>query len=167
MSQIGINAWVWTSPVTTDEFSKLVPMVARMGFDIIEIGIEGTSDLDYRRGAEIAKGNGLGVSVCAAMGPDRDLIHPDESIRKNGMSYVRHCIDAAQTLGSPTVCGPLYSAVGRTWQATDDERKRDVDLLVNQLRELSTYAAERGVGLGVEPLNRFETSFINLTSQAI
>ena len=40
MSQIGINAWVWTSPVTTDEFSKLVPMVARMGFDIIEIGIE-------------------------------------------------------------------------------------------------------------------------------
>ena len=94
-------------------------------------------------------------------------IHPDESIRKNGMSYVRHCIDAAQTLGSPTVCGPLYSAVGRTWQATDDERKRDVDLLVNQLRELSTYAAERGVGLGVEPLNRFETSFINLASQAI
>jgi D-psicose/D-tagatose/L-ribulose 3-epimerase len=167
MSQIGINAWVWTSPVTTDEFSKLVPMVARMGFDLIEIGIEGTSDLDYRRGAEIAKGNGVGVSVCAAMGPDRDLIHPDESIRKNGMSYVRHCIDAAQTLGSPTVCGPLYSAVGRTWQATDDERKRDVDLLVNQLRELSTYAAERGVGLGVEPLNRFETSFINLTSQAI
>ena len=38
---------------------------------------------------------------------------------------------------------------------------------MNQLRELSTYAAERGVGLGVEPLNRFETSFINLTSQAI
>jgi D-psicose/D-tagatose/L-ribulose 3-epimerase len=167
MSQIGINAWVWTSPVTTDEFSRLAPMVARMGFDLIEIGIEGTSDLDYRRGAEIAKANGLRVGVCAAMGPDRDLIHPDESIRKNGMSYVRHCIDAAQTLGSANVCGPLYSAVGRTWQATDDERKRDVDLLVNQLRELATYAAERGVGLGVEPLNRFETSFINLTSQAI
>jgi D-psicose/D-tagatose/L-ribulose 3-epimerase len=167
MSQIGINAWVWTSPVTTDEFSRLAPMVARMGFDLIEIGIEGTSDLDYRRGAEIAKANGLRVGVCAAMGPDRDLIHPDESIRKNGMSYVRHCIDAAQTLGSANVCGPLYSAVGRTWQATDDERKRDVDLLVNQLRELATYAGERGVGLGVEPLNRFETSFINLTSQAI
>jgi D-psicose/D-tagatose/L-ribulose 3-epimerase len=167
MSQIGINAWVWTSPVTTEEFTRLAPMVARMGFDLIEIGIEGTSDLDYRRGAEIAKANGLRVGVCAAMGPDRDLIHPDESIRKNGMSYVRHCIDAAQTLGSANVCGPLYSAVGRTWQATDDERKRDVDLLVNQLRELATYAGERGVGLGVEPLNRFETSFINLTSQAI
>jgi D-psicose/D-tagatose/L-ribulose 3-epimerase len=167
IAQIGVNAWVRTSPVTTDEFARLAPQIARMGFNIIEVGIEGTSDLDYRRGVEIAKANGLGVSVCAAMGPDRDLIHSDESIRKNGMAYVRHCIDAAQTLGAPNVCGPLYSAVGRTWQATDDERKRDTDLLVEQLRDLSKYGADRGVGLAVEPLNRFETSFLNLTSQAI
>ena len=100
------------------------------------------------------------------MGPDRDLIHPDESIRTNGMDYVRHCIDAAQTLGAANVVGPLYSAVGRTWQADRDERKRDLDLLVRQLRDLSAYAADRGVTLCVEPLNRFETSFLNLASQA-
>ena len=167
MAQIGVNAWVWSSPVNTAEFGRLAPIVKRMGFDLIEFGIESTSDLDYARAADVARSNGLGVSVCAAMGPDRDLIHSDESIRRNGMDYVRHCIDAAKTMGAPNVIGPLYSAVGRTWQATDDERKRDVDLLVRQLRELSTYAADRGVGLGVEPLNRFETSFINLAQQAI
>jgi len=167
MAQIGVNAWVWSSPVHTEEFGRLAPIVARMGFDLIEVGIESTSDLDYRRAAEIARANGLAVGVCAAMGPDRDLIHSDESIRTNGMAYVRHCIDAAQTLGAANVCGPLYSAVGRTWQATDDERKRDVDLLVRQLGDLAKYAGERGVWLGVEPLNRFETSFINLASQAI
>jgi D-psicose/D-tagatose/L-ribulose 3-epimerase len=138
-----------------------------MGFDLIEIGIESTSDLDYTRAAEIAKANGLAVSVCAAMGPDRDLIHPDEAIRTNGMGYVRHCIDAAKTLGSDRVIGPLYSAVGRTWQQTADERRQDVDLLVRQLGELARYAGDRGVWLGVEPLNRFETSFLNLASQAI
>jgi D-psicose/D-tagatose/L-ribulose 3-epimerase len=167
MAQIGVNAWVWTSPVTTEEFGRLAPLVARMGFDLIEVGIEGTGDLDYRRAGEIAKANGLAVSVCAAMGPDRDLIHSDESIRTNAMSYLRHCIDAAGTLGATNVCGPLYSAVGRTWQQTDDERQRDVDLLVRELRELAKHAGERGVWLGVEPLNRFETSFINLASQAI
>jgi D-psicose/D-tagatose/L-ribulose 3-epimerase len=167
MALIGVNAWVWTSPVKTEEFARLAPMVKGMGFDLIEFGIESTSDLDYGRAAGIARANGLGVSVCAAMGADRDLIHSDESIRRNGMDYVRHCIDAAKTVGAPNVIGPLYSAVGRTWQATDDERKRDLDLLVRQLQELSAYAADRGVGLGVEPLNRFETSFINLASQAI
>jgi D-psicose/D-tagatose/L-ribulose 3-epimerase len=167
MAQIGVNAWVWSSPVNTAEFGRLAPIVAKMGFDLIEVGIESTSDLDYGRAAEIARANGLGVSVCAAMGPDRDLIHEDENIRTNGMAYVRHCIDAAKTLGAPHVIGPLYSAVGRTWQQTADERRQDVDLLVRQLGELAKYAGDRGVWLGVEPLNRFETSFINLASQAI
>ena len=167
MAQIGVNAWVWTSPVNTVEFGRLAPMVKRMGFDLIEFGVESTTDLDYATASDIARANGLGVSVCAAMGPDRDLIHADESIRKNGMEYVRHCIDAAKTVGAPNVIGPLYSAVGRTWQSTGDERKRDTDLLVRQLKDLSNYAADRGVGLAVEPLNRFETSFMNLASQAI
>jgi D-psicose/D-tagatose/L-ribulose 3-epimerase len=167
MAQIGVNGWVWASPVDTETFGRLAPMVARMGFDLFEVGIEGTTDLDYGRAAEIARGNGLAVSVCAAMGPDRDLIHADEAIRASGMTYVRHCIDAAQTLGASSVIGPIYSAVGRTWQATDDERRRDVDLLVRQLGDLAKYAGDRGVWLGIEPLNRFETSFINLASQAI
>lgn len=165
--QIGVNGWVWTSPVNTEEFSKLAPKVRKMGFDLFEFGIESTSDLDYATAAGVARDNGLAVSVCAAMGPDRDLIHPDESIRRNGMDYVRHCIDAARTLGAANVVGPLYSAVGRTWQSTDDERKRDTDLLVEQLRQLSQQAGDAGVTLCVEPLNRFETSFLNLAQQAV
>jgi D-psicose/D-tagatose/L-ribulose 3-epimerase len=165
--QLGVNAWVWASPVNTDEFGKLAPKVKKMGFDLIEFGIESTSDLDYGRAAAIARDNGLAVSVCAAMGPDRDLIHSDAAIRDNGVSYVRHCIEAANTVGAQNVVGPLYSAVGRTWQSTDEERKRDTDLLVDQLKKLSAYAGDNGVTLCVEPLNRFETSFMNLAQQAI
>jgi D-psicose/D-tagatose/L-ribulose 3-epimerase len=165
--QIGVNAWVWTSPVNTEEFGRLAPKVKKMGFDLIEFGIESTSDLDYGRAAGIAKDNGLAVSVCAAMGPDRDLIHPDAAIRDNGAAYVRHCIEAAKTVGASNVVGPLYSAVGRTWQSTDEERRRDTDLLVDQLRKLSAHAGDHGVTLCVEPLNRFETSFLNLAQQAI
>lgn len=167
MAQIGVNAWVWSSPITTAELARLAPIVAGMGFDLIEVGIESTTDLDYARGAEILRSNGLAISACAAMGPDRDLIHADESIRQNGMDYVRHCIDAAKTLGAANLVGPLYSAVGRTWQQSADDRKKDLDLLVRQLKTLSAYAGERGVTLCVEPLNRFETSFMNLASQAI
>lgn len=165
--KIGINAWVWDSPITTERLAELAPKAAQMGFDHIEVPIEATSDLDYEEGARIIQDEGLGVSVVAAMGPDRDLIHPDESIRDNGMDYLRHCIDAAQTLGAPNLVGPLYSAVGRTWQATDEEREADLKLLVRQLKELAAYAEEREVMLCVEPLNRFETSFINLAEQAI
>jgi D-psicose/D-tagatose/L-ribulose 3-epimerase len=167
MNAIGITTWIWTSPLNIDRFGEIAPHVARMGFDLLEVPIESTTDLDYARAAPIVKDLGLSTSVCAAMSADRDLIHEDEGIRKNAISYVRHCVDAAQTLGATNVVGPLYSAVGRTWQATADERRRDVDLLVGELKDLSKYAHDRGVVLCVEPLNRFETSFLNLAEQAI
>jgi len=165
--KFGVNAWVWVSPLTTSELQGLAPKVKKMGFDWLEIPIEGTSDLDYATGAKILKDNGLLGSVCAAMGPDRDLIHEDKAIRDNGMAYLRHCVDTAKTLGVTNIVGPLYSAVGRVWQATADERKMNVDLLAEQLSELANYAGEHGVVLCLEPLNRFETSFINLASQAV
>lgn len=165
--RFGVNTWVWTSPLTTAELEKLAPHVAEMGFDWIEAPLESIGDLDHKRGADIVRRHGLGVSACAAMGPDRDLIHPDEAIRKNGMAYLRQAIEATHALGGTNLVGPLYAAVGRTWQQTPAERARDLDVLVKNLGELARYAGDYGVILCVEPLNRFETSFINLAEQAI
>lgn len=165
--KFGINTWVWTSPLTTEKLENLAPKIAGLGFDWIEVPIESLDDLDFAKGAEIIKSAGLLVSVCAAMGPDRDLIHPDEEIRANGMRYLKACMDACQVLGAQNLVGPLYSAVGRTWQQTAEERAHDLDVLVKNLKELAEYAAPRGVVLCLEPLNRFETSFINLAQQAI
>lgn len=165
--KIGINAWVWKAPITTEALGELAPRVARMGFDMIEVPLENIGDLDYEEGRRIVEDNGLAASACAAMGPDRDLIHPDTSIRQSGMAYVREAIGATQKLGATNLVGPIYAAVGRTWQATPEERARDVDLLVEQLGELARYAGDHGVTLCLEPLNRFETSFLNLTEQAI
>jgi sugar phosphate isomerase/epimerase len=109
--KFGVNSWVWTSPLTTEELEKLAPKVAEMGFDILEVPLEGLGDLDYERGAEILNEYGLAVTCCAAMGPDRDLIHPDEAIRLGGMTYLKGAIDACQVLGASNLVGPLYSAV--------------------------------------------------------
>lgn len=165
--QIGVNAWVWTSPLTTEELEKLAPQVKGMGFDWLEIPLESLEDMDHQRGGKILKEYGLGVSTCAAMGEDRDLIHPDPDIRANGMAYIKGAIQATHQLGATNFVGPLYSAVGRTWQSTTEERARDTDLLVNNLTELAEFAADYDVVLCLEPLNRFETSFINLAEQAL
>jgi D-psicose/D-tagatose/L-ribulose 3-epimerase len=165
--RFGVNMWVWVSPPTTGDLRTLAPRVKSMGFDWIEVPLESLNDLDPAVGRQIAADHGLGVSTCAAMGPDRDLIHPDESIQQNGIAYIRGCIEHTQALGATNLVGPIYSAVGRVWQQTPDERARDVDTLVRNLRTLAEYAGDHGVVLGIEPLNRFETSFINIAPQVI
>ncbi|MCO6452609.1 MAG: sugar phosphate isomerase/epimerase [Caldilineales bacterium] len=165
--RIGVNVWVWTAPITTEAFKTLAPKVRDIGFDFVEIPLESIGDMNHKECGVIAADLGLGVSTVAAMGPDRDLIHPDPAIRANGMEYVRQSVKATQDLGGVNFVGPLYSAVGRTWQIDAAERARLTDLLVANLSDLAEFAGDRGVTLCVEPLNRFETSFMNLASQAI
>lgn len=165
--KFGVNAWVWAAPVTTEVLEELVPHVSEIGYDIIEVPVEEPGAINYSLIGDLIEENGLDVTVCAAMGPDRDLIHPDEAIRDNGVAYVQHCIDATQALAGTNLAGPLYSAVGRVWQATPEQRERETALLVEQLTGLANYAADRGVVLCIETLNRFETSFINLASQLV
>lgn len=163
----GVNTWVWVSPLTTGELKKLAPHVKALGFDWIELPLETLDDLDFSEGAKIIRDHGLGVSTCAAMSPDRDLIHPDKTTQQNGINYIRGCIEASEALGATNLIGPIYSAVGRVWQQTPQEREDDVNTLVRNLGILAKVAGDHGVVLGIEPLNRFETSFINLAAQAV
>ena len=165
--KFGVNTWVWTAPLTTEKLEELVPKVADAGFGQIEFPLEGIGDFDYDRARELTEEYGLDVSCCLAMGPDRDLVHPDEAIRANGMAYIKQAIEVTNQIGGTNLVGPIYSAVGRKWKATPEERARDVEALIPALKELAEYAAEYNVMLGVEPLNRFETSFINTHEQVI
>jgi D-psicose/D-tagatose/L-ribulose 3-epimerase len=99
------------------------------------------------------------------MGPGRDLTDP--STVSYTQDYVRACIDAVATLGGNVVAGPLYTPVGKTWQMDATERAALLERLVEGLRPLVDYAGERGVKLGIEPLNRFETSVLNTAEQTM
>jgi D-psicose/D-tagatose/L-ribulose 3-epimerase len=163
--KFGVNAWVWISPLTTEGMAQVASRVAEMGFDILEAAIEAPDGYDYVQTGKVIKDHGLGVSLVAALPPDADLLHPDEQVREGGKAFIRHCIEAAHALGATNLAGPLYSAVGRTWKSTPEERERDIELLLPQWKELADYASDHGVVMCIEPLNRFETSFINLASQ--
>jgi len=165
--RFGVNTWVWVSPLTDKDLEWLVPHIAGLGFDWIELPLEQTDVLDYKKAARLIKEHNMGVSICGAVSADRDFIHPDLSIQKNAIDYVKSCIDAVVELGGDKVGGPFYSAVGRVWQQTPEEREADMQVLVRHLRHVSEYAAHKGVTVCIEPLNRFESSFINLGSQVI
>jgi len=166
MIAFGINSFLWASPFRTKDLT-LLEKARSLGFDLLEIPIEGEQDIDYRQAAEAYKRTGLKASICAVMGAGRDPSHDDEIVQKGAVSYLTHCIDAAVTIGSPILVGPLFAAVGRTWQATPDQRKRELDRCARNLKQVARYAEDKGITLALEPLNRFETSFINLTDQAI
>lgn len=163
--ELGISTWVWTSPADDEALARLVPHIGEMGYDVVEIPVESLGQFDVERARRLAQDAGLGISVCAVIGAGRDLLLDDEV--EAGLEYLRGCIDIAQALASPAVAGPFYSAVGRCWKLSPAEREREIGRLAARLHDLGDYSAARGVELGIEPLNRFETSFMNTTEQTL
>lgn len=164
---IGANTWIWVSPLTDDTLAGLAPRIAGWGFDVIEMPVENPGDWDPGRAAELLASLGLGATVCAVLPPGRELVATTPDVAAATQDYLRRCVDAAAAVGSGVVAGPLYASVGRTWRFGADERATYARELRERLAPVATYAAERGVRLGVEPLNRYETSVVNTVEQGL
>ena len=157
----GVSTWLWTSPFTTASIDVLFPKIAAMGFDVVEIAVEDPSVIDIK---EVKKGlerYNLQVVVCGAFGPARDFTHEDASVHKNCFSYIESCLEFCTELGTEFFAGPMYSAVGKARMVSPEQRKKEWELAVKNLRIVCDMAAARGLQIALEPLNRFESDLIN------
>lgn len=162
---IGVNTWVWASPLDDEALARLAPSIRAWGFDTIELPVEDLGDWDPARAAELIGELGLDATVVLVMGPGRELVGAPGRVVADTQEYLRGVVDAAVAVGSPVIAGPAYASVGRTWRIED--RAAACRELREHLAPVADYAAERGVTIAVEPLNRYETSLINTVDQAL
>jgi D-psicose/D-tagatose/L-ribulose 3-epimerase len=165
LTRIGVNTWVWASPLDDEVLARLAPRVRDWGFDAIELPVEAPGDWDPARAAEILERLGLAATVVLVMGPGRELVAAPKETVAETQDYLRRVVDAAVAVGSPVIAGPAYTSVGRAWLIED--RAAAYRELRASLRPVAEYAAAQGVTVAVEPLNRYETSLINTVDQAL
>jgi D-psicose/D-tagatose/L-ribulose 3-epimerase len=164
--KFGINTFLFTSPFNNDS-TKLFKQFKRWGFDSVELAIEDPAHIDPAHVKRELDRHGLVCgSVCACMGPDRDLRGTPEQ-QKTGLDYMMVVLDQMVVLDCPSLIGPVYSSVGRADAVPPEEYKQQWATVVENLKKLCAYAKERGRQVCLEPLNRFETDFINTCDQAL
>jgi D-psicose/D-tagatose/L-ribulose 3-epimerase len=164
--RFGINTFLFTSPFTTESVN-LFPRFKQWGFESVEIPVEALEHIDPAKVKAAADKNGLVIgSICACMGPGRDFRGSEED-QRNAMTYCKALIDQAVALGCPSVIGPVYSVVGKADAVEPEAQKKEWDLVVKNLKDLASYAEQKGIRICVEPLNRFETDFLNTCEQGL
>lgn len=164
--RFGINTFLFASPFT-NQSTQLFKNFKTWGFDSVEIPVEQESDIDPAFvKSELDRHDLACAAIGCAVGPGRDLRgSPDE--QKTCLDYLHQMIDIAVILGSPTLVGPIYSAVGRADFVPEKERKLQWKLVARHLKKVCRYAEKRGRKIAMEPLNRFETDFMNTCDQAL
>ncbi|RRQ49729.1 sugar phosphate isomerase/epimerase [Maribacter algicola] len=95
---------------------------------------------------------------------ERNLLAKDPAQRKMSIQYVKDVAKMVSDLGG-SVISLVPATVGKI--IPDATPEQEWEWAVEGVREVYKYTEELGVRIGIEPINRFETYFINRGAQAL
>ncbi len=162
--KFGVHTFIWTASYSPAD-EDILPAIREYGYDGVEIPLFEPAEFQaatIRRGLEQA---GLECTVSAVLMPGQSLLSDDGGVRRATRTHLENCIKAAAEVGSSLLAGPLYSPVGYLpgRRRTQDEWKWAVEAC----QALGPVLAANQVTIALEPLNRFETYFLNTAADGV
>ena len=162
----GISSLNYTAPFR-DEDAWVIGRVKSLGFDILEITVWERDPFDVDAVAKEIKRQGVEPVILTQVSPEMSLTDTDTSVRAAGVDHLKYCVDVAEALGANIISGEIAEAPGILKWRSQDEFHADIQRSAAALKEVVPYAAERGVTLVFEPLNRYESSFCVRAADAV
>ncbi len=162
--QISMHNWMRAEPVETT-----IRRLAKYGYDSIEISYDSVELAPGAPGtkavARMLKDNSITCyGSISLMFSGRDLIHADEAVRASSVDYLYKCVQMVADLGGSTM-SIVPSEVGKVKAMASPEQ--EWQWAIDGLTAVNEYARKAGVRVALEPLNRFETNFLNRHDQAL
>lgn len=140
---------------------------AEYGFQAVEISLRSARDLSAEALGSMLDRHGLSLTAIATgqacLQDSLCLADPNPEVREAAVERLQSLIELAG-------CFQAYVIVGgiRGWlKGSPQEQQQTRAAVTRALRECADFAAHRGVTLLVEPINRYETNFINTVSEAL
>lgn len=164
MRKIGIEIFYWLDNWSDDQTSCFARAKA-LGFDAVEISL--ISGPDTPINAIRAELDRCDLDVFCSMGlpPDKDITSPDEKVRREGIDYLKRCVEAAARVGSP-ILGGLPYVPWLHFPKTENLspfRERSAQAM----RDVAIAADNMGITLCTEIINRFETYIFNTVEEGL
>ena len=156
---LSMHNWMRAEPIDVT-----IRRLARYGYKSIELSGE-PEVFDTKELRKLLADNGIACwGAVSLMFEGRDLIHADEAVRATSIKYLNDCITMAKELdGYEMTIVP--SQVGKV--AAMDTPEQEWAWAVESLKEVYAHAQKEGIRMALEPLNRFETNFLNRADQAV
>jgi D-psicose/D-tagatose/L-ribulose 3-epimerase len=161
--RFGVNIFIWAANFD----AKAIPLEAikRHGIDGIEVPLFAPQDFDVQGVRRAQRDFDLECTVCAVNPPGLNPTSEDPAVRARSWEHWKQVIAVAAEAGARLVAGPVYSPVGYLpgRRRTGEEWEWGVEFF----RALDPALRDNGVTLAVEPLNRFETYYLNTAADAL
>ncbi len=156
-----MNMHLWNCDLQKKHY-PILDRLKEIGFDGIEFFFGSPDRESYRELGNYAKSIDLKVINVLGANTEVSAISEDAEVRKAADVWIRENIDNVVMCGGTNLGGPFHCPVG--FFPGHPPREVDLDRAATFLRKAGDYAAEKGITLTPEFLNRYET-FLASTMQ--
>ncbi|MBS42686.1 MAG: epimerase [Nocardioides sp.] len=163
-SPLGVHALVWVGDTAPDSVRTAVEKTAKAGFDLLELSLHDLDNLDVPGTRALLEQHGIQVACSRGLAFDADVSSEDLEVVARGEKLLHESLEVVTGLGGTHLTGALYSALGKYGAPLSDAGRANV---VRVLQDLAKEAAARGVTLGLEVCNRYETNVVNTARDAL
>jgi D-psicose/D-tagatose/L-ribulose 3-epimerase len=161
---IGVHALVFVGDTGPEAVTQAITRARAAGYDLLELSLHDSLNLDTAAARRELADAGLAVACSRGLAFDADVSSADPAVVERGVRLLHDSLRVTHELGGTHLTGALYSALGKYGAPLTAAGRANV---VAALAELAAAAAGRGMTLGLEICNRYETNVINTAHDAL
>jgi D-psicose/D-tagatose/L-ribulose 3-epimerase len=161
---LGVHALVWVGGWSKDQCREAIKNSAEAGYGLIEIPALDPKSIDVEHTKATLKEFGLKSACSLGLSFDADINNDDSEIAKRGEARLMDALDVVEQLGGDYLGGVIFSALGKYKLPPTKQARNNA---VAALKRLAIAAHAKGITLGLEPVNRYESNLLNTGSQAL
>jgi len=162
-NRMGAHALVWVGGLTEQEVRRSAEGAAGSGYSVLEIPLLDPDSVDPDMIKRVLEEYSLTGTASLGLPFDADVSSDDPEVVARGEQRLEVALRLASGFGARHLCGILYSAFGK-YSAPPTMAGRDNS--VAAMRRLGRKAADSGVQVNLEVVNRYETNLLNTAEQA-
>ena len=156
--EFGGHALVWAGDWSAEGARAAISGAARSGYDYVEIALLDPWKVDTAMTRDLLAEYGVRAHASLGLSPTTDVTSTDASIIAEGDELLRKATDVLHELGGTELCGVLYCSLGKYPGPASRENRANS---VAAMQRLSDYAADKGINVNFEVVNRYETNIMN------
>ena len=162
--RFGINTMLWTANFSAADL-PILDKAKAWGYDGVEILLVDPQAFPAAALYQACLSKGLGLTAVGIASLENNPLSADAGVRRHTLDYFRACIKALAEAGGEMIAGPMYAPLGHFTgvRRTPDEWKRSVEFF----QELAPTLDAHRITMALEPLNRFETYFLNTAADSV
>lgn len=162
--KLGVHSFLWTK-YFDESHLHILPTLKKHGFDGIEIARYQFDNFPAKAIGTAIRAEGLECTLCCGLTGEWNLISEDKAVRQKTLNFLKGLIDIAFDLGSERIVGPLCAPLG--YFTGKRRTAQEWQWAIEGLQEFGDLLAQTDITFALEPLNRYQSYFLNTTADGV